>query len=81
MATTAFALTGRTEVVHLRDVPEKLRMEVAERIIAAEGLTGTREIDMKMAAIAPRHATIEVDVAKADRVRQGRVPPGPQPKW
>jgi hypothetical protein len=56
-------------------------MKVADRLIESEGLKGVRAIDMKMAAIMPRSARIEVDCAKADCVRRGRVPPGVQPKW
>lgn len=60
--------------VHLADIPEKRRVEAAERLIRVGGLSGTIAIDLRMAAYCPRqNPSIEVTADEARRVMRARL--------
>lgn len=75
-----FVLTGRTVVVRLSEVPVDLRKQAAEKAAVHWGLTGVAFLELMIAAEHPRNdVELEVDEAKAARIRAGRFPPGPFP--
>lgn len=63
-----------TVVVRLSEVPERVRVHVAERMIRVGELTGVAAIDLRMAAYVVRQdPAIEVDAVLAARVLSGRL--------
>ena len=57
---------GELVTVHLAEVPEKLRVHVAERLVRVYRLEGPEAILLKMAALAPlQNPSIEVTRAEA----------------
>lgn len=65
----AYSTEGRTVLVHLSDVPEKKRVAIADLLIRLDGLSGTKAMELKMAALVPtQNPSIEVPVAEARRV-------------
>jgi hypothetical protein len=56
-------------VVHLSEVPEQVRVRVANRMIRVAGLEGTAAIELQIAAFVPRqNPAIEVTRDEYDKV-------------
>lgn len=69
MAVAPHKLGPTTVFVHLSQVPEEIRLRVAEREIRVYKLSGPEAIELKMAALLPRQdPEIEVEFAKAKKV-------------
>lgn len=60
--------------VHLSEVPERIRLSVANHLIRVGGLGGTAAIELKMAAIMPRQdPALDVPSDYAAMILSGRM--------
>jgi|GraSoiStandDraft_43_1057313.scaffolds.fasta_scaffold09478_2 hypothetical protein len=74
----ALALTGRMRSVRLSEIPESIRVEVAEKAIERWHLSGTEAASLMIAAYrGAETVSLAVDEAKAEQVLAGRMVPGP----
>lgn len=78
---TSFALTGRTKVVRLSQVPYEVRVATAEKAIERWGLSGLEALHLRLVAeTGSPDAELSVDVAKIEKVMNGKPVPGSFPK-